>query len=78
MYLDFQKVFETVPHRRLMMKLEAHGIDGDIIKWIGNWLSDKKQKVMLNGQNFVRLESCLEWCPSGISFGLTPFLDVYK
>ena len=27
-YLDFQKVFDKVPHRRLMHKLTAHGICG--------------------------------------------------
>jgi len=32
------------------MKLEAHGIDGEISQWIGNWLSDTKQRVVLNGQ----------------------------
>jgi len=32
------------------MKLEAHGIDGDTLKWIENWLSDRKQRVVLNGQ----------------------------
>jgi len=32
------------------MKLEARGIDGDIFKWIGNWLSDRKLRVVLNGQ----------------------------
>jgi len=29
------------------MKLEAHG---EILQWIGNWLSDRKQRVVLNGQ----------------------------
>ena len=27
-YLDFAKAFDKVPHRRLLMKLKAHGIDG--------------------------------------------------
>ena len=27
-YLDFQKAFDKVPHRRLALKLSAHGIDG--------------------------------------------------
>ena len=27
-YLDFQKAFDKVPHKRLLIKLKAHGIDG--------------------------------------------------
>jgi len=30
--------------------MEAHGVDGEILQWIGNWLSDRKQRVVLNGQ----------------------------
>jgi len=48
-YLDFQKAFDKVPHRRLLMKLSAHGI-ADVIRWIKNWLTDRKQRVVLNGQ----------------------------
>jgi len=49
-YLDFQKAFDKVPHRRLLMKLSAHGIAGDVIRWTKNWLTDRKQRVVLNGQ----------------------------
>ena len=28
-YLDFQKAIEKVPHERLMVKVNAHGIQGD-------------------------------------------------
>lgn len=48
-YLDFQKAFDKVPHGRLLQKLKAHGISGKIIKWIKNWLSDRKQRVVING-----------------------------
>jgi len=47
-YFDFQKAFDKVPHRRLLTKLDAHGIVGNILMWIENWLSNKKQQVILN------------------------------
>ena len=36
-YLDFQKAFDKVPHERLMVKVDAHGIQGDAARWIRNW-----------------------------------------
>ena len=30
-YLDFQKAFDRVPHRRLLNKLRAHGVNGKIL-----------------------------------------------
>ena len=32
--LDFQKAFDKVPHERLMLKVNAHGIQGDAARWI--------------------------------------------
>jgi len=49
-YLDFQKAFDKVPHQRLIIKLAAHGLDGDVLNWIENWLADRKQTVVINGQ----------------------------
>jgi len=31
--LDFSKAFDTVPHRRLLNKLQDYGIDGDGLPW---------------------------------------------
>jgi hypothetical protein len=33
-YLDFQKAFDKVPCRRLMLKINSLGISGSIFKWI--------------------------------------------
>ena len=49
-YLDFQKAFDTVPHKRLISKVKAHGIAGNTLKWLGDWLSDRKQRVVINGK----------------------------
>ena len=48
-YLDFSKAFDKVPHRRLLHKLRLHGIGGGLVEWIGEWLTDRKQRVVLNG-----------------------------
>jgi len=49
-YLDFQEAFDKVPHKQLLHKLAAHGIRGELLLWIANWLSGRKQRVTLNGQ----------------------------
>ena len=49
-YLDFAKAFDKVPHKRLVRKLDAHGITGKILKWIDSWLSDRRQKVSVEGE----------------------------
>ena len=47
--LDLAKAFDTVPHKRLIKKLKAHGIDGKILKWVVAWLHDRNQKVVTQG-----------------------------
>jgi len=47
LYLDIKKAFDTVPHRRLLHKLEKYGISGDIIIWNKHFLTDRKQRVVL-------------------------------
>ena len=46
-YLDFQKAFDKVPHRRLMLKINAMGIKADVSNWIEDWLKDRYQRVVL-------------------------------
>ena len=50
MYLDFSKAFDKVPRKRLILKIKAHGIKGKLLAWIDSWLSDRKQRVVLNGE----------------------------
>ena len=40
-----------MPHHRLFTKLKGYGISGNILEWIKNFLSERKQKVVLNGSN---------------------------
>ena len=49
-YFDFCKAFDTVPHLRLLRKLDAYGISGNLLKWIKSFLTCRKQHVEINGQ----------------------------
>lgn len=43
------KAFDKVDHCLLLSKLECLSIDFNALAWIGNWLSDRKQSVLLKG-----------------------------
>ena len=49
-YLDFQKAFDKVPHQRLIRKLKSHGMGNSIINWIEHWLTDRRQRVVVDGE----------------------------
>ena len=49
MYLDLQKTFDKVSHKLLICKLEAHCVNGDILKWIQNFLSNCRQRICVSG-----------------------------
>ena len=49
-YLDFQKAFDKVPHQILILKLKSHGIGISIISWIEQWLTDRRQRVVVDGE----------------------------
>jgi Reverse transcriptase (RNA-dependent DNA polymerase)/Endonuclease-reverse transcriptase len=72
-YLDFAKAFDTVPHERLKKKLKAHGITGDLLKWIAAWLDGRKQRVCLNGKESKWAE-VLSGLPQGSVLGPLLFL----
>ena len=48
-YIDFKKAFDKVPHQRLLVKLRGYGIQGHILDWVKEFLSDRKQRVVING-----------------------------
>ena len=49
-YLYFQKAFDKVPHQRLLIKLKAYGIGESMINWIQGWLTDRRQRVIVEGE----------------------------
>jgi len=49
-YMDYMKAFDTVPHRRLMNKLKAYGVEDPVLSWISSFLSERIQQVAINGE----------------------------
>lgn len=48
--LDFSNAFDTVPHQRLISKLNHYGIRGEIRSWISTFLSNRQQRVVVEGE----------------------------
>ena len=48
-FLDLKKAFDVVSHPILLKKLKTLGINGTSIKWFESYLSNRTQKVEING-----------------------------
>ena len=67
-YLDFRKAFDSVPHERLLTKLAAYGVSGNLLKWIRHFLSDRTQKVRI-GDSLSSEAKVISGIPQGSILG---------
>ena len=46
-YLDFSKAFDSVDHGRLVLKLKQHGVKGNLLSWLANYLTNREQRTVV-------------------------------
>ena len=70
-FLDIWKAFDKVWHLGLLFKLISYGAEGNFLRLLENYLDNRKQRVIVDGQ-------CSSWkiIPSGVpqGFVLGPLL----
>ena len=48
--LDFSKAFDKVLHQHLYHKLHHYGIQGNTLEWLKDFLTGRRQQVLVNGE----------------------------
>jgi hypothetical protein len=50
-FLDISKAFDRVWHKGLLLKLRSCGITGRLLDWLKDYLTDRQQRVIINGEH---------------------------
>lgn len=72
-YFDFQKAFDSLDHRFLIHKLKTFGIQNPVLRWLENFLSDRKQSVVID-ESFSALVPITSGVPQGSCLGPILFI----
>ena len=48
-FLDYRKAFDSVPHAPLMKKLQDIGLHANLLAWLHDYLTQRKQQVVVDG-----------------------------
>ena len=52
-FCDISKAFDRSWHKGLIVKLKSYGIRGKLLLWLQDYLSERKQKVLVKNSNSV-------------------------
>ena len=72
LFLDFSKAFDKVPYCRLLLKLNEYGLCPQVLTWIKDFLSGRKQSMALEDNNYKRsiIWFTTRYCPSSLAVHL--------
>ena len=73
-FLDYQKAFDLVSHNILIEKLYSLGVRGRNLNWFRSYLSNRKMRVMVNGQLSSTEKTINRSVPQGSILGPLLFL----
>jgi hypothetical protein len=76
-FCDISNAFDRVWHIGLLKKLESIGIQGPLLSWIQNYLSNRKQRVVINISN-SQWRDIKAGAPKGSILGPLLFNYFYK
>ena len=72
--LDMSAAFDVVNHSILLSKLELYGFEENTLKWMKNYLSDRRQAVYIDGA----LSTSEDWGAPGFHIGTFVLHSFYK
>ena len=72
-YTDFRKAFDSVPHKRLIKKVERYGIKGPLLQWLTNFMYKRQQRVIIHGKSSAWTD-VLSVIPQGSILGPVLFI----
>ena len=67
-YMDFRKAFDSVPHNKLLIKLQSIGIHGRLFSWFQYYLTSRRQCVRVGGSH-SRFRDVVSGVPQGSILG---------
>ena len=72
-YLDYEKAFDKVDHRLLLLKLRKYKVHPALVDWIQSFLEERTQIVVINGHH-SRPSKIVSGVPQGTVLGPVLFI----